>query len=48
MPSKLTDVTSRDFNPKLAAGLSDEARKAVNAAFAAMSPGVQRLSTTLK
>jgi hypothetical protein len=37
MPSKLTDVTSRNFNPKLAAGLSDEARKAVNAAFAAMS-----------
>jgi hypothetical protein len=37
MPSKLADVTSRNFSPKLAAGLSDEARKAVNAAFAAMS-----------
>ena len=37
MPSKLADVTSRNFNPKLAAGLSDEARKAVNAAFDAMS-----------
>ena len=37
MPGKLADVTSRNFNPKLAAGLSDEARKAVNAAFDAMS-----------
>ncbi|HXX52807.1 MAG TPA: hypothetical protein VEI98_16225 [Xanthobacteraceae bacterium] len=37
MPSKFTEVTSRNFNPTLAPGLSDEARKAVNAAFDAMS-----------
>ena len=37
MPSKLAEVTSRNFNPTLAPGLSDEARKAVNAAFDAMS-----------
>ena len=37
MPSKFTEVTSRDFSPTLAPGLSDEARKAVNAAFDAMS-----------
>jgi hypothetical protein len=37
MPSKLADVTSRNFSPKLAPGLSDEACKAVNAALAAMS-----------
>ena len=37
MPSKLADVASRNFSPKLAPGLSDEARKAVNAALAAMS-----------
>ena len=30
-------VKSRDFNPMSIAGLSDEARKAVNAAFDAMS-----------
>ena len=37
MPSKLAEVTSRNFNPMLAPGLSDEARKAVKAAFDAMS-----------
>ena len=37
MPSKFAEVTSRDFSPKLAPELSDEARKAVNAAFDAMS-----------
>jgi len=37
MPSKFTEVTSRDFSPTLAPGLSDEARKTVNAAFDAMS-----------
>jgi len=37
MPSKFADVTSRNFGPKLAPELSDEARKAVNAAFDAMS-----------
>jgi hypothetical protein len=37
MQSKSTEVTSRNFNPMLALGLSDEARKAVNAAFDAMS-----------
>ena len=37
MPSKFADVTSRNFSPKLAPELSDEARKAVNAAFDAMS-----------
>ena len=37
MPSKFAEVTSRNFSPTLAPGLSDEARKAVNAAFDAMS-----------
>ena len=37
MPSKLAEVTSRNFNPMLAPGLSDETRKAVKAAFDAMS-----------
>jgi hypothetical protein len=37
MQSKSTEVTSRNFNPMLAPGLSDEARQAVNAAFDAMS-----------
>ena len=37
MPSKFAEVTSRSFSPTLAPGLSDEARKAVNAAFDAMS-----------
>ena len=37
MPSKFAEVTSRNFNPMLPRGLSDEARKAVNAAFDAMS-----------
>jgi hypothetical protein len=37
MPSKFAEVTSRNFSPKLAPELSDEARKAVNAAFDAVS-----------
>jgi hypothetical protein len=37
MPSKFAEVTSRNFSPKLTPELSDEARKAVNAAFDAMS-----------
>ena len=37
MPSKFAEVTSRNFSPKLTPELSDEARKAVNAAFEAMS-----------
>ena len=37
MPSKFVDVTSRHFNQTSAPGLSDEARRAVNAAFDAMS-----------
>jgi hypothetical protein len=37
MPSKFAEVTSRSFSPTFAPGLSDEARKAVNAAFDAMS-----------
>lgn len=37
MPSKVAEVTPRNFNPMSAAGLSDEARKAVTAAFDAMS-----------
>jgi len=37
MPSKFAEMTSRNFNPTLAPELSDEARKAVNAAFDAMS-----------
>jgi len=37
MQSKSAEVTSRNFNPMSVPGLSDEARKAVNAAFGAMS-----------
>jgi hypothetical protein len=37
MQSKFADVKPRNFNPMWAPGLSDEARKAVNAAFDAMS-----------
>jgi hypothetical protein len=37
MPNKLAEASSRNFNPMLAPGLSDEARKAVKAAFDAMS-----------
>jgi hypothetical protein len=37
MPSKFVNVTSRHFNPTSVPGLSDEARRAVNAAFDAMS-----------
>jgi hypothetical protein len=38
MPNKVApEVTRRNFNPMSAAGLSDEARKAVTAAFDAMS-----------
>ena len=37
MSSKFAEVTSRNFSPKLTPELSDEARKAVNAAFDAMS-----------
>jgi len=37
MPSKSAEVTSRSFNPTLAQGLSDDARKALNAVFDAMS-----------
>lgn len=37
MPSKFAEVTSRNFSPKSAPELSDEARKAVNGAFDAMS-----------
>jgi len=37
MPSKFVDVTFRNFNSTSAPGLSDEARRAVNAAFDAMS-----------
>jgi hypothetical protein len=37
MPSKFVDVTTHHFNPTSAPGLSDEARRAVNAAFDAMS-----------
>ena len=37
MPGKIVDVTSRHFNPTSAPGLTDEARRAVNAAFDAMS-----------
>jgi hypothetical protein len=37
MPSKLAELTPRNFNPMLAPGLSDEARKAVKSAFDAMS-----------
>jgi hypothetical protein len=37
MQNKYAEVTPRNFNPMWAPGLSDEARKAVNAAFDAMS-----------
>jgi hypothetical protein len=37
MQNKSAGVTPRNFNPMSAPGLSDEARKAVNAAFDAMS-----------
>jgi hypothetical protein len=37
MPSKFVNVTSRHFNPTSVPGLPDEARRAVNAAFDAMS-----------
>ena len=37
MQSKFAEVTPRNFNPMSAPGLPDEARKAVNAAFDAMS-----------
>jgi|SRR5262250_759199 len=37
MQSKYAEVNPRNFNPMWAPGLSDEARKAVNAAFDAMS-----------
>jgi hypothetical protein len=37
MPSKSEQATRRTFEPMQAAGLSDEARKAVNAVFDAMS-----------
>jgi hypothetical protein len=37
MPSKFAEMPPRNFNPLSAPGLSDEARKAVNAAFDAMS-----------
>jgi hypothetical protein len=37
MPSKSADMNPRNFNPMSAPGLSDEVRRAVNAAFDAMS-----------
>jgi uncharacterized membrane protein len=37
MMSKFAEMTPRNFSPKLTPELSDEARKAVNAAFEAMS-----------
>jgi hypothetical protein len=37
MPDRFAEATSRNFNPMAVPGLSDEARKAVNAAFDAMS-----------
>jgi len=37
MQNKYAEVTPRNFNPMWAPALSDEARKAVNAAFDAMS-----------
>src|SRR5205823_3592688 len=37
MQSKFAEVTPRNFNPMSAPGLPEEARKAVNAAFDAMS-----------
>src|SRR5262249_33191682 len=37
MQNKFAEVTPRNFNPMSVPGLSDEARKALNAAFDAMS-----------
>jgi hypothetical protein len=37
MPADFLEVQARDFNPTLIAGLSSEAREAVNAALTAMS-----------
>ena len=37
MPSKFAETMARSFNPMSAPGLSDEALRAVNAAFDAMS-----------
>ena len=37
MQNKYAEVTPRNFNPMWAPGLSEDARKAVNAAFDAMS-----------
>src|SRR5215470_19446839 len=37
MPDKFAETSARSFNPMSAPGLSEEARKAVNAAFDAMS-----------
>ena len=37
MQNKFTETNPRAFNPMLASGLSEEARKAVKAAFDAMS-----------
>ena len=37
MQNKFAEVSARNFNPMSVTGLSDEARKAVNAAFDAMS-----------
>ena len=43
MTSKFAE--SRNLNQMLAVGLSDEARKAVNARLMRYRPGVRRLST---
>ena len=48
MQSKFAEVTARNFNPMSVAGLSDEARKAVNAALDAMSTGALRLPRTAR
>jgi hypothetical protein len=45
MPSKSTHTTARNFNPMSTPSLSDEARKAVNAAFDAMSAWRTETST---
>jgi hypothetical protein len=37
MPDKFAETSTRGFNPMSSSGLSEEARKAVNAAFDAMS-----------
>jgi len=37
MQNKFAELSARNFNPMSVTGLSDEARKAVNAAFDAMS-----------